>query len=37
MSNLRGYIDAARAELCRDPLSRLDEYDKLSRSLLESG
>ena len=34
---LRRYIDAARAELCRDPLSRLDEYDKLSRSLLKSG
>lgn len=34
---LRRYIDAARAELCRDPLSRLGEYDKLSRSLLQSG
>ena len=36
-AGLRRYIDAARAELCRDPLSRLDEYDKLSRSLLTSG
>jgi hypothetical protein len=34
---LRRYIDTARSELCRDPLSRLDEYDKLSRSLLTSG
>ena len=31
------YIESARAELCRDPLSRLDDYDKLSRSLLKRG
>lgn len=34
---LRRYIEAARADLCRDPLSRLSEYDKLSRSLLKRG
>ncbi len=34
---LAAYIDAARAELCRDPLSLLAEYDKLSRSLLTAG
>ena len=34
---LHRYIDTARIELCRHPLSRLSEYDKLSRSLLESG
>jgi hypothetical protein len=34
---LSRYIESARAELCRDPLSRLNEYDKLSRSLLKLG
>jgi len=32
---LRRYIDAARADLCRDPLSSLTEYDKLTRSLID--
>ena len=30
---LRRYIDDARVHLCREPLSRLAEYDKLTRSL----
>lgn len=34
---LRAYIEAARDDLCRDPLSLLDEYAKLSRSLIDSG
>lgn len=34
---LAAYIAAARSELCRDPLSLLSEYDKLSRSLLTAG
>lgn len=34
---LAAYIAAARAELCREPLSLLVEYDKLSRSLLNAG
>lgn len=34
-SELLGYIQSARDELCRDPLSRLDEYDKLTRSLMQ--
>lgn len=28
------YINKVRDELCREPLSRLAEYDKLSRSLM---
>ncbi len=32
---LLAYIESARDELCRDPLSRLDEYDKLTRSLMQ--
>ncbi len=32
---LLAYIETARDELCRDPLSRLDEYDKLTRSLID--
>jgi len=34
---LRAYIEAARDELCRQPLSRLGEYDKLTRSLMKRG
>jgi protein associated with RNAse G/E len=34
---LRAYIDAVRDDLCRDPLSLLDEYAKLTRSLVNSG
>ena len=34
---LRARIEAARDDLCRDPLSLLDEYAKLSRSLINSG
>ena len=34
---LRAYIDATRDELCRRPLSRLGEYDKLTRSLMQRG
>jgi len=34
---LRAYVDAARDELCREPLSRLGEYDKLTRSLMQRG
>lgn len=36
-AGLRGYIEAARDELCRQPLSRLGEYDKLTRSLMQRG
>ena len=32
---LRRYIDAARDDLCREPLSSLTEYDKLTRSLID--
>ena len=32
---LREYIDATRDELIAEPLSRLAEYDKLSRSLID--
>jgi len=35
-ARLRGYIDSARDELCRQPLSLLGEYDKLTRSLMQS-
>ncbi|MCP4391414.1 MAG: DUF402 domain-containing protein [Gammaproteobacteria bacterium] len=31
------YIDQTRDELCREPLSRLNEYDKLTRSLIKHG
>ena len=31
---LLSYIKQARDELCREPLSRLSEYDKLTRSLI---
>lgn len=31
---LLAYIDQTRDELCREPLSRLGEYDKLTRSLI---
>ena len=31
---LRHYIDRTRDQLCREPLSRLAEYDKLSRQLI---
>ncbi len=34
---LLAYIEKTRADLCADPLSRLNEYDKLSRSLLNRG
>ena len=34
---LRAYIETARDELCRQPLSRLGEYDKLTRSLMQRG
>ena len=34
---LRRYIETARNDLCRDPLSRLSEYDKLTRSLIDRG
>lgn len=33
-AGLLQYINRARDELCRDPLSSLDEYDKLTRSLI---
>jgi len=36
-AGLRAYIDAARDELCREPLSRLGEYDKLTRTLMKRG
>jgi predicted RNA-binding protein associated with RNAse of E/G family len=36
-TKLRRYIDTARDELCREPLSRLAEYDKLTRSLINRG
>lgn len=29
------YIETVRDELCADPLSHLDEYDKLTRSLMQ--
>ncbi len=35
-AGLRTYIETTRDELCREPLSRLAEYDKLSRSLITS-
>ena len=34
---LLDYIHAARDELCRKPLFRLGEYDKLTRSLMNLG
>ncbi len=34
---LRAYIETARDDLCREPLSRLDEYDKLTRLLMQRG
>ena len=34
---LRGYIETARDELCRQPLSLLGEYDKLTRLLMQRG
>ena len=34
---LRAWIAAARDDLCRDPLSLLNEYAKLTRSLINSG
>jgi len=34
---LLDFINRARDELCREPLSRLDEYDKLTRSLIKHG
>jgi len=34
---LRARIEAARDDLCREPLSRLGEYDKLTRSLMKHG
>ena len=36
-AGLRAYIDAARDELCHQPLSRLGDYDKLTRSLMQRG
>jgi len=33
-SGLRQYIDHTRDQLCREPLSRLAEYDKLTRQLI---
>jgi len=33
-ATLRDYINQTRDDLCREPLSRLDEYDKLTRSLI---
>lgn len=36
-ARLLAYINQARDELCREPLSRLDEYDKLTRSLINRG
>lgn len=36
-AELLAYIERARDELCREPLSRLDEYDKLTRSLINRG
>jgi hypothetical protein len=35
--DLLAYIHAARDELCRKPLSLLDEYDKLTSSLMQPG
>lgn len=34
---LLAYINQTRDELCREPLSRLGEYDKLTRSLINRG
>jgi hypothetical protein len=34
---LLAYINRTRDELCREPLSRLGEYDKLTRSLINRG
>lgn len=34
---LLSYINQARDDLCREPLSRLAEYDKLTRSLINRG
>ena len=34
---LLSYIERARDELCAQPLSRLAEYDKLTRSLMNQG
>jgi len=36
-SELLAYIKRSRDELCRQPLSHLDEYDKLTRSLIKHG
>jgi len=36
-AGLRSYIETARDELCQQPLSRLGEYDKLTRSLMQRG
>ena len=36
-AGLLAYINQTRDELCREPLSRLDEYDKLTRSLINRG
>jgi len=36
-AGLLAYIDQTRDELCREPLSRLGEYDKLTRSLINRG
>jgi predicted RNA-binding protein associated with RNAse of E/G family len=36
-SELLAYINRSRDELCRQPLSRVDEYDKLTRSLIKHG
>jgi predicted RNA-binding protein associated with RNAse of E/G family len=33
-SGLRQYINRTRDQLCREPLSRLAEYDKLTRQLI---
>jgi len=36
-ATLHAYIAQARDDLCRQPLSRLGEYDKLTRSLMQRG
>ena len=36
-AGLRGYIERARDELCHEPLSRLGEYDKLTRLMMQRG
>ncbi len=36
-AGLLAYINRTRDELCREPLSRLAEYDKLTRSLINRG